>query len=89
MPVRFDVSKEDAEMIGHIVNRARATVPSIDKMALGMDLTAAHANGCPLDLEKFYMFGDADFFHDIVGISNNLDRNTGKVLNCFLPRCGK
>lgn len=54
-----------------------------------MDIEAAHCNGNPLDLEGFLKAKTPDFHHDYYGIVNTLDRATGKLLNCFVPRCSK
>jgi hypothetical protein len=51
-----------------------------------MNITACHLNGCPLRLVDLLISKDCDFAHDIWGIGHNLDRDTGKLLNCFLPR---
>ena len=57
------------------------------RIDLTMDLAACHKNGCPLNLEKLLSFDKFSFGHDIMGIKANMDRTTGKLLNCFLPRC--
>ena len=54
---------------------------------MAMDITATHLNGTKLDLQKFVDFDDFNFCHDVVGIMDHVDRNTGKLNNCFLPRC--
>jgi len=54
-----------------------------------MDITACHANGCPLDLKKLRAAPDFDFVHDVVGIMHHIDRRDGKLVNFFLPRCSK
>jgi hypothetical protein len=54
-----------------------------------MDLSATHANGCPLDFERLLAFPEFDYMHDIVGIHNHIHRGTGKLLHCFVPRCAK
>jgi len=51
-----------------------------------MDLAAVHANGCPLDLAGLYDATPLDFCHDIYGIRRHLDRTTGKLGDCFIPR---
>ena len=82
------LQKTDMEVIDRICIRALKTYPNINKMTLHMDLTAAHVSGeCPLDLLKLEAFDDLDFWHDIVGIWGNLDRKTGELMNCFIPRC--
>ncbi|MDF1565302.1 MAG: hypothetical protein P1V51_19855 [Deltaproteobacteria bacterium] len=49
-------------------------------------LTLAHLNGCPLRLEELAAASDYDLLHDVTGIHNHLDRETGKLTGCFLPR---
>lgn len=86
--VSFEVTKAEYELIGKIVKRATEKYPThgLDKMTLYMDLTATHANGNPLRLKEFLEADDFNFAHDIFGISNHIDRNTGKMTRCFLPR---
>ena len=52
-----------------------------------MDLTAVHCNGCPLDLQKLVESSNTDFLHDVFGIRQHIDRDTGKLTDCFFPRC--
>lgn len=56
------------------------------KFDLLMDIEAAHSNGCPLQLEKLLESDKTDFMHDINGIRFNINRHTGKLENCFVPR---
>ena len=56
-------------------------------LELEMDINAAHSNGCPMDLEKFLLSDDENFFHDVIGIMSHIDRKTGKLMKHFLPRC--
>ena len=51
-----------------------------------MDLTVCHANSCPLDLERLAGTDYTNFNHDVFGIRRHLNRETGKLENCFLPR---
>lgn len=51
-----------------------------------MDINAVHANGCPLKLAELLAAPDFEFAHDICGIRRHLDRTTGKLGGCFLPR---
>ena len=39
------------------------------------------------EIKRLMKFDDFSFAHDIVGIQANIDRNTGKLRNCFVPRC--
>jgi hypothetical protein len=52
-----------------------------------MDLMATHANGCPLDFAKLAGFDDFNLVHDVSGIQRHIDRDTGTLGGCFLPRC--
>lgn len=85
MDVNFDCSHEECMLLDEITDRALGNI----KLKMGMDIIACHANGCQLDLKKLLTFEDADFFHDINGISEHINRNTGKLENFFLPRCAK
>lgn len=55
-----------------------------------MDLVAVKANGMPeLDFGRLLNSSGQDFAHDIVGIERNLNRQTGKLENCFVPRAAR
>lgn len=56
------------------------------KLDAAMDLTAAHLNGSKLDLLKLVAADDFNFGHDVFGIRRHLDRSTGKLGGCFVPR---
>lgn len=87
--LNWQASLAEYELIAEIVERA-----SEEKLILGngtfasmnMDITAVHLNGCPLWLKQLRDFPIADFAHDIIGIQRHLNRQTGKLENCFLPR---
>jgi hypothetical protein len=90
MTISFDVSGEDAALIDEIANRAvrmaernGITYPRID---VEMDLTACHANGCPLRLADLAKADEFNFAHDVLGIRKSLDRCSGKLTRGFLPR---
>ena len=85
----FDVSISDGKKIDQIVVRAAGllgddTIGS--RLDLSMDLTACHANGCPLDLDALLQAERYDFVHDVAGIARHIDRTTGTLRNCFSPR---
>lgn len=87
--INLTASKEDAELIRRIVERADNRFEVEDKLSMTMDLTACHLNGCPLDLEKLVAADDATLIHDVWGITAYLDRTTGRLTKQFLPRCAK
>lgn len=89
--ISFKVSKDDADLIGKIVERAYTVAGSLraqapDRLTLTMDLTATHANGSPLKLAELLNADCTDFIHDVWGIMHHIDRETGQLGNCFLPR---
>src|SRR6185436_16467195 len=87
----FKTSRFEHDLINKIANRAvvlavKFEVP-YEKMEATMDITACHANGCELDLNKLLAAPEPDFSHDVFGIRRHIDRRTGKIGGCFLPRC--
>jgi len=91
--VSFHVSKEDAALIADIVARALPRLhragASTTMQELSMDITAVHDNGMPLRLFELAVAHDFDFMHDVAGIHANIDRRTGHLRNCFVPRCAR
>lgn len=87
--VSFKVSSEVAQLITAIIDRTEAagiTKPE-DRLTHEMDLTACHANGCELRLvDMLQCERDFDLAHDIYGINHRICRNTGKLVDNFLPR---
>ena len=87
MAVSFTTTHAESETIHKIALRA-VSVYNRDPWALTveMDVTAAHANGCPLDLERLLAADDLDFAHDVWGIVDHIDRETGALKGGFHPR---
>lgn len=86
--ISWKTDKSDIEIINQITQRAfrDVLVPGRNFLDLNMDITAAHSNGCRLKLAELLKADDFNFAHDIIGIVRNLDRDTGKLMNCFCPR---
>lgn len=88
--ISFDVSEHDRKAIQAIADRAVsiAIEENIDygRIEVAMDVTAAHANGCRLRLLELLKADDFNFTHDIFGIRRHLNRVTGELENCFVPR---
>jgi hypothetical protein len=86
----FDVSPVDFKLIQQIAARAMEIAKANDlnckRMDLEMDLTACHANGCPLRLTDLLAADDANFGHDVFGIARYLNRSTGILASGFCPR---
>lgn len=94
--LKFDVSEGDIALIGCVVTRfldwlkSRGNVVTdVHAKNLHMDLGATHCNGCPLDFDALLKMDLTPFIEDIIGISKNLDRTTGKLLNFYRPRCAR
>lgn len=83
--ISWQATKEEQETIHQIARRASETY-GFDLMTTSMDVTAVHANGCPLDLDGLAEAEPFDFAHDVSGIVRHIDRDTGKLTDCFLPR---
>jgi hypothetical protein len=83
------ITREEAQLIMKIVQRYRKVSTRLfDVMSLDMDISACHISN-PLRLKELLEADDFNFVHDVVGISNNINRTTGKLENCFLPRFTK
>ena len=92
MAVKFETTPEERVLLRAIVNRYSRTVRPLDmeeERDMLMDLTACHANGCPLDLGRLLDAPRYDFVHDIVGIQDCLNRETGQLQDFFYPRCAR
>lgn len=88
--VNFNTTENEDELIIEITKRVHVLHPGVFcQLNLQMDLTACHCNGNPIDFEKLLSFDDFNFNHDIFGITNCINRRTGKLENCFVPRCSK
>lgn len=74
------------KLIGQVADRALIVLEGWDKMTICMDLWLCIEGGCDLDLEGMTTCRLPDLIHDIWGINLNLDRQTGKLENCFSPR---
>lgn len=89
--ISFDVTAADSALIHAIVDRAVALAKKhggkLDRLSTTMDLVATHLNGCPLDLAKFAAAPDDVIIHDVFGIARHLDRSTGRLGDCFDPKC--
>lgn len=51
-----------------------------------MDLDAVHSNHVQLNLHELLHAAPSDFAHDVAGIRHHLDRKTGRLTGCFMPR---
>lgn len=89
-PASFKCSKKDQQKITSIAKRAVSLAASngieYGLMTADMDITACHCNGMELDLDKLAAADDSNFAHDVFGIRRHIDRETGQLKDCFVPR---
>lgn len=83
--ISFKTTNEEFDLIVRIADRASAKT-GIDYRTILMDLTACHANGTRLQLSELLTADEFNFSHDVCGIYSHIDRETGKLKDCFIPR---
>ena len=81
---------EESRLISKIVNRGWETMKKNyrERIDMIMDIDAANED-CPLKLQELLDADDINFYHDIIGIGQHLNRQTRKLEDCFLPRFAK
>lgn len=87
--MNFRVTSDEFKIIAAIADRTSKLAAFYPLMDAEMDVTATHANGCPLDLAKLLAADNFNFAHDVFGIRGHIDRRTGKLDGRFLPRCAR
>lgn len=90
--IKWSNSKSDIKKIAKLAARAvemakKSGNDNYSFQTAVMDLEACHCNGMPLDLDKLASADDFNFAHDVFGIARHIDRETGKIGDCFVPRC--
>lgn len=90
MILSWKTTKTDAQKILKLAQRASKMAGPLSVkypiMEADMDLTACHLNGCELNLDGLIAADDFNFSHDLFGIRRHINRSTGKLEGCFLPR---
>jgi hypothetical protein len=89
--VKFDVTPAERAVILKIAERAERELYADGKikqtrMDTPMDISATIAQGCPLRLDELLAADAFNFAHDVLGIRRHINRQTGQLENCFLPR---
>lgn len=87
--LNFDLNNTDREYARKIAVRAVEYLDVLSVMEIIMDLSVVHNHDCGLDLAQFSAADDFNLLHDVVGIHNHLNRKTGKLEDCFVPRFAK
>lgn len=79
---------EETDLIQQIAQRAlqdSETCPYTTEMAAIVDLVITHTGGTPLALAGLLTAEPETFWHDIRGIAQHLDRQSGKLGGDFRP----
>lgn len=80
------MTKDEKLKIVEIAKRAEEKgLLMFDRLSLIMDVETAHEQ-FKLKLDELLEADDYNFSHDIIGIQQNINRNTKVIENCFLPR---
>jgi len=91
------MNRQQIEQLSQIADAAlrlyAGTGITDDKLTVMMDLEHAHDQH-PLDLERMLAAATGgteggptgDFGHDVSGIRHNMNRQTGQLEGCFVPR---
>jgi hypothetical protein len=89
--ISFEVSAADAIGIKQVIQKAVSLklIKRTERMHHEMNLCAVVAQGCPIDFARMLdnnARGNFDFAHDLFGIDRHIDRSTGRLSGCFVPR---
>ncbi len=85
-------TKAEAAAVNTIIDRTRLLARQVgraqlqvDPLSMRMDLAAVHAK-TPMRLAELAGADDFNLTHDMFGIMSHLDRETGELRDCFVPR---
>ena len=88
--ISFHVTREEVILISKIIRRAHEMNhrdgSTFDNLTAHMDISACIAQGVPLKLQEWLDAPDFDFAHDFYGIMRHINRRTGELEDCFVPR---
>ncbi|KKL70522.1 hypothetical protein LCGC14_2104090 [marine sediment metagenome] len=79
-------TRAEVELASDIAKRAVKLLGTGKVLTFAMDIQACHTHGCCLKLVDLLKASEGDFLHDVLGINSHIDRSTGKLKDCFLPR---
>jgi hypothetical protein len=85
MTIKFTEDPDEKQVIAKIAERAHRRL-GLNAHQTEMDISATHANGCPLRLDEFLNADDWNFCLDLKGIIQNLNREAGRLAGWFVPR---
>ena len=86
MEVEFaEFTDAERRYVKRIVKRLKEYSSDLDSLEVTMDLAAVHKT-TPLRLRALSTADKMNLLHDIYGIRDNLDRDTGRLKEFFFPR---
>lgn len=80
-----ECDKPTMDIIMAIIERTRTISPGLNGLNASMDIIAANRS-CPIRLDDLLAASDADFAHDVLGIFEHINRETGELDDCWTPR---
>jgi hypothetical protein len=82
------LSRFEDEIVLKIARRAAHVFERFDRPVTYwyMDIENCHTKAIELDLNALLAADEGTFGHDVGGIYAHLDRKTGQLLDCFVPR---
>ena len=91
MPIlNWKVTQKEHQQINRIAQRAKELAKKWNVEYswhdAQMDLTCVHLNDWHMNLARLEAADDFNFSHDVFGIAKHLNRETGKLEDCFVPR---
>lgn len=87
--INWTATQQELETIILIADRATKMDYEYPVTDAIMDIEACHCNGMPLQLDKLLAADDFNFAHDVFGIRAHINRSTGSLEGCFVPRYAK
>lgn len=90
MILNWNTTEDEQVRITLIAHRASALAKRMgvkySVQDASMDITAVHCNDLKLDLAGLGGADEGNFGHDVFGIRRHINRDTGKLKDCFVPR---
>ena len=83
MDITPTTTREDFALIHKIARRGAGN--GLDFLTVALDVEYAHAQ-IPMDLGRLLLADDFNFSHDVGGIGRHINRETGQMEDCFVPR---
>lgn len=87
---QYSATEEEKDIMSQIVDRVLPIAEQLGavyyKELLIADMDLCHTNAYRIDLDRMLQGNIGDVGHDVFGINKYLDRSTGELTHCFVPR---